>query len=558
MAASIVRSTTSLGDAYQKSFGSLRPLVLIGGGSRSQIITAKDLEEAIAPEGEELFIGYTEYVLLTYQPLDRIVRADDQDNHIVCRLPLNLIYPKLQTIELRDLTKVHDGISAVSRDTRKVLLDRFSAHKCTDECEVSYALLAPVVKQGGPVKPGSVLEVESAEFSSAFKTLPVDLLRGLLTEEQAAVSCVGFKVKQVLRAGTAHLDPLDIELHNIPLNLLSRYLTTPGLRALGNIHGLNMPLRWSKQAAIEALQCHRCEDCPALHYILQPIFSGRPTRTSNVGDWLDQDPEPLVWEASVEILTDTYPPRPTTMHDIAVVMKDYCNDISPLAVEESGCCVCGQLSRRTDLVSFDEVNYDLQILEELGCTRLERTSDKDPFCDIKGPVLDSKRPQMALANHLWIGEVPECLKDLTLGECAMISRVRYNRCVVRVATGHAKMVANVVAFEHPSKKIYDRLPMAPDELSEVLSIIYTGVEPPGDDDLKRTPVLVRRHKVQNALEWLKLNHRDYADLSIDYETLGTYALEDVPIGILRKDMDLGEEGNILASAKSLFDTDIEQ
>ncbi|KAF5320606.1 hypothetical protein D9611_013752 [Ephemerocybe angulata] len=119
------------------------------------------------------------------------------------------------------------------------------------------------------------------------------------------------------------------------------------------------------------------------------------------------------------------------------------------------------------------------------------------------------------------------------------------------------MISNVIAFEHPSKKIYERLPMCKDELSEVISILYTGTTPPSDDDLKRTPVLVRREKIRRALEWLKLNHKDYADLSIDYETLATYDLEGVPIGVLRSEA-LDGEGNVLAAAKSVFETEHEQ
>ncbi|KAF6741986.1 hypothetical protein DFP72DRAFT_831842, partial [Ephemerocybe angulata] len=545
----------------------------MGGGSRNQVFTTEDLRHAEAPPGEDLVIHHTEYSLVNYHTLQNVVRNED-NNQIVCRLPLRVLGPKLQTAEIRDLAKLHEGIPAVSRDTRRVLLDRFNAHECTDNCEISYAVLTPVVNQAPTGRTATTLDIQSAEFAGTFKVLPVHLLRVFLTEEQASLTHVGFKVKRVLRAGTANLEHQDIELNNLPVNLLAPYLTTAGLRALGSVHGLNIPHRWAKQTAVDALQTHRCAACPSLHFILEPVVSGKPTRRSNIGAWLDRDPEPLLWEAELAIPTDVYPPRPTTIHDIAVVMKAYCKEISPHAVEESGCCVCGQLSLRTHLIPFDEATYELDILEELGSTRLERTAGHEPVSNMKGPVLDvnlkdiclschdclkhGKRPTRALANHLWVGEVPECLQDLTLAECAMISRVRYNRCVVRVATGHAKMIANVVAFEHPSKKIYERLPMAQDELAEVLSIVYTGVEPPGDDDLKRTPVLVRRHKIQNALEWLKLNHRDYIDLSIDYETLGTYALESVPIGILRKKADPTEEGNVLASAKSVFDADVEQ
>lgn len=38
---------------------------------------------------------------------------------------------------------------------------------------------------------------------------------------------------------------------------------------------------------------------------------------------------------------------------------------------------------------------------------------------------------------------------------------------------------------------------------------------------------MRRDKVAQALEWLKLNHEDYADLSISYKNLSEYP-ENVP------------------------------
>ncbi|KAF6759629.1 hypothetical protein DFP72DRAFT_1063973 [Ephemerocybe angulata] len=197
MAASIVRSTTSLGDAYHKSFDSLRPLVLMGGGSRSQVITTEDLEDARAPPGEDLVITHKEYVLVNYQPLDKIVR-DNEHDQIVCRLPLSVVCPKLQTAEIRDLAKVHEGISAVSQDTRRVILDRFNAHECTDNCETSYAVLTPVVKHAPGAKAATTLDIESSEFAGTFKLLPIHLLRVFLTDEQASLSQIGFKVKRVI------------------------------------------------------------------------------------------------------------------------------------------------------------------------------------------------------------------------------------------------------------------------------------------------------------------------------------------------------------------------
>jgi len=37
-------------------------------------------------------------------------------------------------------------------------------------------------------------------------------------------------------------------------------------------------------------------------------------------------------------------------------------------------------------------------------------------------------------------------------------------------------------------------------------------------------MLVRRQNVQEALEWLKLNHQDYEDLEISQDNLASYPL----------------------------------
>ncbi|KII92309.1 hypothetical protein PLICRDRAFT_103405, partial [Plicaturopsis crispa FD-325 SS-3] len=81
----------------------------------------------------------------------------------------------------------------------------------------------------------------------------------------------------------------------------------------------------------------------------------------------------------------------------------------------------------------------------------------------------------------------------------------------------------------PTAKIYHKLPPPIDEIDDVLAIIFTGPKIDVTEDFKRTPLLVRRRKVSDALEWLKLNHMDYADLEIDYESLESYPENEPPV-----------------------------
>jgi len=89
------------------------------------------------------------------------------------------------------------------------------------------------------------------------------------------------------------------------------------------------------------------------------------------------------------------------------------------------------------------------------------------------------------------------------------------------------MIANAITFEHPMQKIYTLLPPPIEEVDEILAFIFTGPCQPTEEDFKRTPLLVRRNKVGKALEWLKLNHKDYSDLEISYKNLESYP-EDMP------------------------------
>lgn len=73
----------------------------------------------------------------------------------------------------------------------------------------------------------------------------------------------------------------------------------------------------------------------------------------------------------------------------------------------------------------------------------------------------------ALANGLWVGEVPQVLKGLSYAEECLIARVRSNRCVVRVSSGQKKMMANAISFPCPTVKVYQLLPPPKEDLEEV-------------------------------------------------------------------------------------------
>jgi len=125
---------------------------------------------------------------------------------------------------------------------------------------------------------------------------------------------------------------------------------------------------------------------------------------------------------------------------------------------------------------------NISLLKIDGVTRKARCKCSDPVRELRGPILapgcngvcsvcveslDNERvPILALANNLWIGEIPDELQGLTYAEQLLIARVRHNRCIVKVLSGMFKMRANAISFSNPIPKIYNVLPPPIEELGE--------------------------------------------------------------------------------------------
>jgi hypothetical protein len=241
-----------------------------------------------------------------------------------------------------------------------------------------------------------------------------------------------------------------------------------------------------------------------------------------------------------------FPPSPPSTKLQHTIISDWCKDMSPNSFMESGCAVCGELTALSQLQTLSSIeDIDLDLLIQESVTRKERHSSSDPIEDLDEQVLEhkfddicnkcyksmakGKRPLLALANGKWLGEVSTELSDLSYAEQLLIARIRHNRCIVRVSSGMHKMRANAVTFANPTPKIYDKLPPHSSELDEVLAFIYTGPCKPTKSDFERTPLLVRRKQVANALNWLILNHADYYNVEISAENLQSYPDDEIPV-----------------------------
>lgn len=207
-------------------------------------------------------------------------------------------------------------------------------------------------------------------------------------------------------------------------------------------------------------------------------------------------------------------------------------------------CCLWMFDTLRNLVDLTEAGINLNILCVSNVSQEEKTSMQKAMACSSRPVLalnctqicniclsdlhKNEIPCMALANGLWLSDVPPVLQNLSWVECHLISRVVFNYCVVQVQkSGLHKLHANAISHALPTQKIHRVLPSRCDKLDNVLAIIY--IDPVASDleKFKHTPFPVNRNKVAAALKWLKINHSDYADLTIFFENLNKYP-EDIP------------------------------
>ncbi|KAK7038924.1 hypothetical protein VNI00_010315 [Paramarasmius palmivorus] len=115
------------------------------------------------------------------------------------------------------------------------------------------------------------------------------------------------------------------------------------------------------------------------------------------------------------------------------------------------------------------------------------------------------------------------------------------------------MKANAMAFEAPIPKVYDILPPSRSDIDEVLAVLFTGPTQPTVDDFHRTPLLVRRNVVKEALTWLILNHVEYTDIKLSEEHLNQYDEDTPSCAVMWKEAD----SNKFAESHAVHDNEEE-
>lgn len=570
-----------------------------GGGPVPRTYGADDIRKYIGNELDDKVRHSSRYELVKYVHIESLDAVLESSPHAFpVHMPITILASRFNSRELATLARLH-SIHIPRHTPKDLVLDLFVNHHC-DVCEhyvplfsstsVSVDLLNQTFRPEYIEKVAHKVKAFSMDEVAAFTEVP-DYLKEHYAGGARFVS---------LRVVESNVEPEPSTFSQllcmpVPWLHIARKSPKDVVLQLAQIHGISVPKRTSKDAAVEELRAHSCRFCRTFCAVFEPVVVAKrvrkqkvpkarpstysrhaPSEASTLSDTSDTflgDSIPLDLDQPERV---GFPPPALSDRETLDITRDFCDGLKPIHFEEAGCAVCGQLKLLTDLSPLTEFDGNLDMLKEPHMARLERTDASDRIRFDDGPVLDhrcsgvcskcaqslrkGRRPVQALANGLWVGEVPDVLSSLTWIEQLLVARVRTNRYVIRLSVvtergyvpGHIKMSSNAVAFAAPTPKVYSLLPPRRDELDDVLAIFFTGVKPIHSEDIaERTPYLCRRKSIAAALEWLKLNHSDYADLQIDHSALATYPERGIPVDVVwRKPQ---EDTSIIAAATSVHD-----
>lgn len=250
---------------------------------------------------------------------------------------------------------------------------------------------------------------------------------------------------------------------------------------------------------------------------------------------------------------------PTCLSDEAKrsIVQSFQEATSTAALAHTCCAVCSESKISNDMLQETiQVNSrNLAPIRKRYPTHLtnpflEHPILRDYIIDPSGVVSDSlvdpririctscynivckrkKLPRMALANGFLLGPIPQCLRDLTIVEEAMVARRRGKACIIQLnsndhssPTAQRGLKGHIIIYPTDPDKLCQVLPAPITEVSTPICALLIGSQEPTADWLMKNakPLVVRREKVRNALLWLKEHNPLYKDVKIDLTSLNS-------------------------------------
>ena len=184
--------------------------------------------------------------------------------------------------------------------------------------------------------------------------------------------------------------PNDRFVHaDIPLLVLSQFLTLTVARSIAASHGIATGSRCSTSQLKSFVEQHECVSCPSYITVFSAVDdSATKHAIRNRKYRKNLKTAECASTTSERLIEAEFPPQPSSIQLEHTIIKDVCKRMDPVNFEEVGCAVCGELRQRAKTSRLKAVKNFLSILEAPGVTRIERKKDTGTIKEFKGPVLD--------------------------------------------------------------------------------------------------------------------------------------------------------------------------
>lgn len=237
------------------------------------------------------------------------------------------------------------------------------------------------------------------------------------------------------------------------------------------------------------------------------------------------------------------------------IRRSLCDFIDHTGNQAVGTCVCVVCARECDQITSPTTRIAVQDIPNrsrlspylphpkhyilhgmlLYQSSIDSANNAD-ICNECRRSLDADQiPKHALANNLWIGDVPRELEDLTLPERVLIAKYYPAAYIIKLFPKkkgshswdqnqmHNGLKGNVSTYKLDPAQVAamvegEVMPPPAKLLSATIGITFVG--PRGLPESTMPGMFrVRRRRVHRALEWLKQNNRLYADIVISADRL---------------------------------------
>lgn len=220
------------------------------------------------------------------------------------------------------------------------------------------------------------------------------------------------------------------------------------------------------------------------------------------------------------------------------IMREFVEGTSNDAVKHIECSFCGRLDVALNMHLIPTDKLDITLLKDT-VERLKNISGQQHIPAFRQSTIENGKymacsycrrdirynkfaglPVRSYANGTWTGEVPEELSCLTYMEEQCIAQARMTSCMFKLEPGPTGQYAargNICIFPQEPGPLATVLPVPLNKLYDEVCVILVAspTVPITMEMLTKTPLLVQRSKIVEALQWLHLHNPLYSDISMD-------------------------------------------